>query len=225
MEGIAAGTEEILNRAAARIDEVMRAAARVLLRVAEQYADEVSALLDEFREELERGVDVDDFVLHAEDIERRLHLDAQLVRERLQRALEGIDPRDLEGLAAALPEGAKPLDPATALDLAVNLPPLLVRAGCKSGRREAVLLGEALAYAYGGFFKYAICAVLAAEALSAGRGRVAGEIWQRCLHEDLETRLKACCAAAELAERYKLDLILPGLSTDIEEMRRAEREG
>jgi hypothetical protein len=223
MKGVAAGVEEVPNRAAARIDDVMGAALQVMLRVAGQHAREVRALLDEFREELDRGVDVDDFVHHAENVEREFHLDVWLVRERLRRALEGIDPRDLEGLTAALLERVEPPDPATALDLVVNLPPLLVRAGCRAGRRDAVLLGEALAYAYGGFLKYAICAALAAVALSAGKEHVAREVWQRCLHEDLELRLRACCAAAEFVERHGLDLILPGLSGDIEEMRRTER--
>jgi|GEM_PF-4154544 len=58
------------------LDKVVEAAARVLLKVAEQYTKWRSSFR-EFEEELERGVvvGVDDFISYAEDLERRLHLD------------------------------------------------------------------------------------------------------------------------------------------------------
>ncbi len=103
----------------------------------------------------------------------------------------------------------------------VDLPPLLIRAGCRAKMPGIVALGEALGYMYGGFLKYATCALLTSTALSAEKDETARELWRRCFDEDLVPRLNKTCAIAEFVENNRLDIFY-GLSRDIEKLRRAE---
>lgn len=169
-------------------------------------------LQEEFKEELEKGVvNIDDFVKQAEELKRNFRLDVDFVRKKLQKVFEEIDLSELEAL---VPEDVNPLV------LIVDLPPLLIRAGCRAKMPGVVALGEALGYMYGGFLKYATCALLASTALSAGKDEVARELWRRCFDEDLALRLGNTCAIAEFVETNRLDIFY-GLSRDVERLRHA----
>jgi len=108
-------------------------------------------------------------------------------------------------------------------ELAADLPPLLSRYGCWAGREDLVLLGEALGYAYGGFKDYARCAARAALALGEERRGLAKELWNTCLEDDMELRIKSICAIARYLDETGGDLIFYDLSRDVEMMREADR--
>ena len=83
-----------------------------------------------------------------------------------------------------------------------------------------VLLGEALGYMYGGFLKYAVCALLASTAEAAGRHELAKEIWLKCIGDDVDLRIRAICVISRYLDKNNRDLIYYGLSGDVEKMRR-----
>ena len=83
-----------------------------------------------------------------------------------------------------------------------------------------VPLGEALGYMYGGFLKYAVCALLASTAEAADRHELAREIWLKCIGDDIDLRKRAICVTSRYLDENNRDLIYYGLSGDVEEMRR-----
>ena len=205
------------------VDEVVKFATQVLLRVAKQYTLEAETILRDFKEELEKGaINVDDFVSHLEDLEKRFHLDLQLVSERLKTAFTKINEWKMKKMIEKVIKKSD-VEDVDILYFLADLPPLLSRLGCRFNRPEAVLLGEALSYMYGGFLKYAVCALLSSTAETAGRRDVAGEIWLKCIGDDIDLRKRVICAISQFLDENNRDLLYYDLSRDIEEMRRERR--
>lgn len=169
-----------------------------LVGTAARHTREVVSLYEDFKRELDRGApDVDEYVRLAEELERDVVLDAEALRRGGARLVGAGDVMQLDDLSA-----------------------FLKRVGCRLGRRDVVLLGIAVGYAFGGMAKEALCALLASAAAEKGREEYVLEIGERC-GVDLVFLEKITCNMAKLADEEGLDY-LAGVSQVFEELREGE---
>ena len=187
-------SDEILLYAIENPDEIAKLALDILLH----YTREIGNLYVEFRRELTAGeADVGEYVALAEELEKSILIDAEYLRELLRREKPKVDI-DEDGLF-------------------YDMPALLERVGCRLGRDDLVLLGIALGYAYGGFVKKAICALLASAAAELGKPQYVAEIGEKC-GADLPLMVRVTCSLARLADEEGLDH-LAGMSQVLRELR------
>ena len=172
-----------------------------LVGTAARHTREVVSLYEDFKRELDRGApDVDEYVRLAEELERDVVLDAEALRRLLGRGARLVGAGDVMQLD--------------------DLSAFLKRVGCRLGRRDVVLLGIAVGYAFGGMAKEALCALLASAAAEKGREEYVLEIGERC-GVDLVFLEKITCNMAKLADEEGLDY-LAGVSQVFEELREGE---
>lgn len=184
-----------------RVVEEAKEVLRELVATAARHMREMMSLYEDFKSELDSGApDVDEYVRLAEELERDVVLDAEALRRLLG-------------------EGARLVGTGDAVQLN-DLSALLKRIGCRLGRRDVVLLGVAVGYAFGGMAKEALYALLASAAAEKGRDEYVLEIGEKC-GVDFVFIERITCNMAKLADEEGLDY-LARVSQVFEELREGE---
>ena len=149
------------------------------------YKEELIKIYNDFINELERGVDVEDYVKQVKEVEQRMREEATLLPlDAVVKFLEDMAAETKTEVGQVL-EGVKNLE----------------REACKRGNAELVLVSLAFSNLTNGLSWFIL--LLAFESLRRGRVEVADRLVRSVYHQSLEEVIKRWCGFVKAAEIWE----------------------